>query len=639
MLRQPPPKKSRLKGNAYFGFVALLALLVSGAVTWVFHQPEWTIGLTYQLLPVDETLNRGESEQAQFWSQKSLDNFAQTQMALLESEHFMEQLKAKLPDKLGKSLSIRQLSHAVRTNHLVHSDLLDVTLESTQPGQLLPLAHSLDQTYEDVIRHFELDRLEAQRSFVAHRLGQTIDRLNHGQADLNKVLAAQPKLKDTPFALDPDWGEKELANNYSDINQALKQTEEDIALAETQYHHLQSFLSQDEKKLVEGAVLGDDPTIAKLTDQLAAAETDAHIVSVKYTPGEDDNPDSSSKVRALKRQLDEQRQHVLAQLSQHEKPILRDRFRRDLLAQMISSEIKLQAATKAHGRLEQQRDDLLKEMASVAGTMGSYNSWLFEKDLLQKTKISEEKLLSDIDYQRSHLQLPIKLIQPIPSKPQPAHDPGQAWMLFLSTFSGLFCMLSAVPFYQQYRTQKIPRQPLLDLVEALIQTKGQHIIMLMPVTSTGHLNASVHISGLLNQFGRDSVVIDMDLNNRLLSRKLPTESHQGLFEHFLNPDMKKPYVDPLSLARILPLEAPISSDKIVELSQVVQRMPRIWERWPASVIILDLAKWHEAYHQLLPYVAQVVFYVPPAHPASLLLPQIFKSKYQVPVSLIEIQPD
>lgn len=212
-------------------------------------------------------------------------------------------------------------------------------------------------------------------------------------------------------------------------------------------------------------------------------------------------------------------------------------------------------------------------------------------------------------------------------------------MTFLVSFLALFGMLAAVPFARQAYHNRIQHRTVLKLVNDLLNSRGRQVVLMMPVYSSGHINAALYLCGMLNQFGRDAVVLDIDLSNRMLSRKIPQTHQYGFYEHLLSPSMKKPYVDPMSGAKVIPLETALSADRVVEFSQIVQRLPRIWERWPSSVVLLDISKWHEGYHHLLPDVSQVVFYVPPDHPTNLLLPRIFKRRYGVSVSIIEIQPD
>jgi hypothetical protein len=212
-------------------------------------------------------------------------------------------------------------------------------------------------------------------------------------------------------------------------------------------------------------------------------------------------------------------------------------------------------------------------------------------------------------------------------------------VFFLTLAASLFCLVMGGKVIQDHLSLRTPTQSLLSIIQQLLKTKKQEIIMVLPVRASGHLNAATHIGGLLNQFGREAIVIDIDLCHRLLSRKIPFDHPNGVYDHLLNAGMKKPYLDPLSGAKVIPLETSLEADKVVEFSQIMQRLPRLWERWPSSVIVLDLSQWHETYHQALSHVSQVIFYVPPGYSADTFLPKIFRKKYRVPVSLVEIQPD
>jgi hypothetical protein len=210
---------------------------------------------------------------------------------------------------------------------------------------------------------------------------------------------------------------------------------------------------------------------------------------------------------------------------------------------------------------------------------------------------------------------------------------------YLATFGGLFALMSLIPMLRKRSSNQIHHQSVFTMISDLLKSKQQQVILMMPVTASGHLNASMHMGGLLNQFGREAIVMDIDLHHRLLSRKLAMVPTHGIFEHLLSASLKKPYADPMSGAKILPLETALEPDKLVEFSQIIQRLPRLWSRWPNSIIILDVSQWHESYHQLLPSITHVVFYVQPDHRTYLTtqtLPRLFRERYHVPVSLVEV---
>ncbi len=212
------------------------------------------------------------------------------------------------------------------------------------------------------------------------------------------------------------------------------------------------------------------------------------------------------------------------------------------------------------------------------------------------------------------------------------------FLYILASFVVFAAMLFAVLFYSGKDTS-LASLPLLDLVESLMETKEQTVIMTMPVHSSGHINLALNLCGLLNQFGREAIVLDVDLKHRLLSRKLPVDHPEGIYEHLTRTDLRKPLNESLSGAKVIPLETALEADRVVEYSQVVQRLPGLWQRWGHSVVILDISQWHEAYHQLLPAVSNVVFYMPPDHQSTVLFPQLFLRKYKKKVSLVEIQSE
>lgn len=630
----PGPKTAKpIKPWVYYALSAGIALGVSGALAFFLVQPQWRMTFSYQynLIPASE-------------SHKPVDsvleagiNPVMTQVEILKSDRFLDDIASNLVAQGHPGWTPERVAQSVRVVNPSQSNLIQVEVKTAQREVTQTIATQLDKLYRDYVTEVQKSMLEAERLFVESSLKNVNQRLTDGELNLHETIAAtDDQAKASAFTLDPVWGHKALTQAYEDITRRMQEVENQIALEGTTFSHYKALLNKDEKTLLEGVILGEDPVLQKITDQLANVETDANILSVTYTPGDAEPGDMAAKMKTLQKLYETHRQKILGGGG---KPVIRDSVRKNLVEDMITSKIKLDSSVKLYQTLSKQRENVLTRLDQVSVTVGDYQAWSLQKGMLQNTRAALQKRLDDINYQIKNLVVPVKLFRPIPLEPAPVNNMPHTMTLFFSSFSGLFVLLAAVPLVMDYRKSLIPTRSVLGILKELLQVKGQQIILMMPVYSSGHLNAAAHLAGLLNQFGRDALVIDVDLNHRLLSRKIPLEHPYGVFEHMLNAEMKKPYLDPLSGARILPLEATLEADKVVEYSQIVQRMPRVWSRWSGSIIILDLSQWHEAYHQLLPHVSQVIFYVPPSHQSSILLPKVFKGKYNVPVSLVEIQPE
>jgi uncharacterized protein involved in exopolysaccharide biosynthesis len=636
MLKQMPIKRSK-----YFALSAVLALLVSGGLAYFTHQPQWKTSFSYQYLAPDGvsmTFSDTKPIARSSFYPDSVDPIA-TQIEIMRSDRFLQDIRIGLEKASITGWSKEKIATSIHISNPLHSNLLHVDVQTPDKEATQKIAILLSESYTTYMQTLQQQMLAKEKAFVEKSLADAKTKLSEGEKNLHKLLAANPQVPVNPLMVNPDLNEKTFIQGYVTLTQRIKETEADIALEDTKYNNYKALLHDDEATLIEGVILGEDPTLEKITDQLASAETDANILSIKYTPQYPELADTSSRIKTLQKQLDEHRRRILGGQSAQGKPIIRDSLRKNLIEDLLDSKIKLQASEKVLEILSQQRNELLKSFEQVTSTSGDYSSWLLQKNMMQDTIVALEKRMETLNYQLQTLSPPIQFFQEIPAEPSSTQDTQGTLVLFVSAFSGLFFLLGAVPFVIDYQANIIPTRSILSIVKELLRTKGQQVIVMMPVYSSGHLNASAHLGGLLNQFGKDAIVIDIDLRHRLLSRKIPLDHPHGVLEHLITPDMRKTYNDPLSSAKILPLEASLDADRVVEFSQILQRLPRLWERWPGSIIILDISQWHEAYHQLLPYISQVIFYVPPSSQSNILLPKVFKGKYHVPVSLVEIQPD
>lgn len=643
-MKHKPAMTKPIKRSTYFVATGILALLVSGTMAFFLAQPQWKLSFSYQYMGKPDTgtahasssgslLHDIQEAQGAASSETSL----MAQIALLQNQQFLKTVQAKLETVGIQGWPAEKLARVMKITNPLHSNFIQIEVQTPQKEATRQIAALVHQSYTEYMQAFQREMIQKERAFVESSLSNAKSKLAEGDKNLRSLLSNDASPSTSRFTSDPSLGGKALIQEFEALGKQIKDAEALIAFEDTTYSNYSSLLNKDEKSLMEGVILGEDPVLNKLSEQLATAQTDANILSIKYTP--EDAAATGAQVKSIEQLIEAQRQQILNGKSAQGKPVIRDSLRKGFVQELLSSKIRLKAATKQRDVLVKQRDNLLQRLDQMASTAGDYNAWMLQKDLLQNTVASLQKRADDLDYQLENLSLPVKLFGTIPTVPSQVHNTSSSLVFFLATFSGLFCLLGAMPLVMDYRATLIPTRSMLGILKELLSTKGQQVIVMLPVYSSGHLNAALHLGGLLNQFGRDAVVIDTDLSHRLLSRKVHGDHPYGVFEHLLDSDMKKPYLDALSGAKMIPLEATLSADKIVEFSQVVQRLPRIWERWPGSVVILDISKWHEAYHQLLPFVSQVIFYVPPSHQTSTLLPKVFKSKYHVPVSLVEIQPE
>ncbi len=625
------------KRRAYYIFVALIAFALSGAIAFWAYQPQWKTNFSYQYRAENDLSSAADTGDTADVS--SVIEPVTAQLEIMKSDKFLNEIKTSLEQQGLHGWSTSKIAHAIHLSNPGQSNLIEVSVETPQKAVTQKIAMKLDQLYMQYLADLQTDSLQHEQAFLAESLQQAKTELADGKSHIQNTLALGPQVQAAPFASDPNLGEKAMAQNYTDLTHKIKDVETTIAFEGTKYLHYRALLNQNEKTLVEGVILGQDPVLTKIEDRLANAQTEADIVSVKYAPQGADQESGQDKIKTLQHLFDARRHEVLAGHSGYSPPVIRDSLRQQFIQDLMASKIRLLAAQKTYKILNQQRNSVLAQLNQIVGSVGDYNAWLVQKNMLENTISSLNHQLENVVYQQSHLLLPVKHFQPLASSPSAVQDAHHSVVIFLLAFAGLFGMMSAVPLCKDYRSSQIVSQSSFSILQELLKTKGQKIIMTLPVHSSGHLNAATQLGGLLNQFGRDALVMDIDLSHRLLSRKIPLEHPYGVLEHLLSTDIKKPYHDPLSGAKILPLEASLSADKVVEFSQIIQRLPKIWDRWPSSVIILDLSQWHEAYHQLIPYVSEVIFYVPPGHQSNILFPKVFKSKYSVPVSLVDIQPE
>jgi hypothetical protein len=557
-----------------------------------------------------------------------------TPIVLLQRDTLLEDLSDSLAQTGIKGWNLGRLQDAVQVTHASDSNRIDVQVQTPEKTVTQKIAKLLNQSYMQSFQDLQKEILQREIAFTQNRLKNTQDKLINGDGYMKSLLATGMQQLEPAFSNDPLLGEKSLSERYETLNQQLKQSEKEIAYEETRSKSYSKLLNKDEKTLMQGVILGGDPTIEKIDNELQAVETDADIVSVKYSPDLSEKEEKAAKIKSLQHLLDRQSQKVLG--DEFRTPVIRDSFRKQLLADLIASKVNLVAAKSQYASLSSERDDLLKHLDQVADKLGDYNAWTLQKNMLQETASSLEKRLADLNYQLKNSVLPLELLHGIPKEPLPIENWSQRMVLGLSSFLALFLLFGSLPYLVDYQSFKMSHQTLPNIFQALLARHGQEIIIMLPMSSAGHLNASLQLGGMLNQFGRETLVIDADLSHRWLSQKVAPNPSQGVLEHLLSPELKQSIQDPLSGAHILPLETTIQPDRVVEFSQIVQRLPKVWSRWPGSVVILDLAHWHEAYHSLLPSVSQVIFYSSPSEKANTLFPRVFKSKYRVPVSIVEV---
>ncbi len=627
--QKPKPKKALSIAQRVLR-ATLFAMVCSGILTYFLFPVQWKTSFAYQYQPDPSSEPRQESD----FFKETLS----TQVAVLKSDAFLEMLRSHL-NEAGISFTSAQVSRALHVSNPPNTALIEILVQTPHKKTTQQLAQLLDTVSKQFGSESRQAALFSQKANLEALLKRTEDKLQAGDKRAQDIVSTIVHATGNPFASNPDIGAKSLSENYQMLTTRLQDVEADIEAAETQYNAYQTLLNSNEKNLIAGVVLGDDPLLAKMTEQLAMAETESGILNVGLTPEDAGLETPQNRIKQLKAQLERQKQKVLQEKMGQSTPIIQDSLRQEMVSEMVSKRLKLQAAQKTKQTLEKQRTELLKSLATYGDTTGELKTWLFRKTSLLNTVNQLEKQLDTLESQVQQNHATLKLLGTLPEQPSQNYPAHEASFFFLASSLILGCAASTMPYLRKRTDEGLFHTSLLAVLENILQAKGQQVILLLPVMSSGHLNTSLQLGGLLNQFGRDALVIDADLKHRWLSRKLSWDATNGVFEHLLNADLKQAHTDPLSGAKVLPLEVSMDADQVVEFSQVVQRLPGLWGRWSSSVIILDMSQWHEAYHQLLPLVSQVIFYVPPESSAKALLPQVFYTKYNVPVSIIEIQPE
>ncbi len=605
----------------YYGFAALVALALAGVPAFLADMPQWKTAFAYQSVGDDP------------------NNSAATQSEVLRSSRFPDQIRAILGQEGFSGWSEEAIARSLHVTNPPHSALIQVSVQTHSPKASQTIAAALDSAYTSYLAEFTKDVAQTEILLVQDSLKHNQEKLAAGEKRAKTYLMLDPQLQLGSLTEDPDWGEKSLGQSFSALSQQVKEAQAEVALEETRYKQYLALLNNTEKNLIEGVIVGDDPVVEKLQEKMASGESADQIIPVSLGPNDVAATSPRANQHSLERMIQAERQKVLAGYAHKGKPVIRDSLRRNLVESLLTAKVNRLAATNVLGKLNQDRDKMLTHLDTIVENAGDYRAWQMQRTMLRQTISAQTKRLDELNAQLKHPVLPVRLLYPIPSSALAVRDTGFATFLFITLFVLFFGFFAAIPSLKKMKSARVTNNTVISVVKSLLGAKTQRIVMMIPANTTGHMTTAVQVGGMLNQFGRDTLVIDVDLSHRLLSRKCAVDNQHGVYEHLLSQDLKQPFIDPLSGAKVLPLEASLGADKVVEYTQIMQRIPRIWERWPGSVIILDLSQWHETYHQLLSYVSEVIFYAPPSQSGDLLLPTLFKDRYNVPVSLVEVQPE
>jgi len=619
-----PSKSSPTQWKLQYPAKILLASsLLAGLAWWGLYPNTFTTSMSYQV----NTHPESSAPVA-------------LQSAMLKSAPVLNKVAARLQQQGLTGWTAQKLAQAVDVSMSEDTSLLTVTIETPETKQAQQIAQTLDQTYRQTLQQIEADRLEGLHKEVSAQMADTQARLHKGEADWKKRTGG--------FTAGSDAGnlwasDQALLSEYQEINRKLHDVQADLVSAQTHYRHYKGLLRQDEATLLKGVALGEDPVLQKLSSQLADAQKDSQIQSVGLTPADAQGESThQARIEFLQSEVTKERARVL----NVKQPVIRDSVRRGLVGDLIKSRIGIDSAKQTQKQLLAQRNALLKDLETAASTMAQTDAWTLEKRMLTEELHQLKKQQNALESQQTRPQTTVSVFEapldPVENNHTEEKSKAAAGVLAASMaiLAALPLMIRKVDTRQTPKAKPQPATTLAQLTQALAQSPTQQVILMLPLSGDAYSNTSAHLGGLLNQCGRNTVVMDVDLTHRALSAQLNVPSDAGVLEHLINPSLKATVHEALSGADILPLETTITRQQVAEFNQIAKRLPRLFSRWPESLVLLDTPHWHEAYGELMPHVSKVVFYGAPqgqtAHQsAQLALPQILASQYGVPVDIVE----
>lgn len=620
-MKQQPAKSSKPQWTLrYPAKVVLASSLLAGLAWWGLFPNTFTSSIAYQV-----------STQPESSAPVAL------QAVMVKSTPVLSKVASRLQQQGMSGWTAAKLASAIDVTMSEDTSLLNVTVETPQSKQAQQIAQVLDQTYRQTLQQIESDRLEGLHQEVASQMADTQTRLEKGEADWKKRTGGFTASGETSL-----WAsDQALLSEYQDINRKLHDVQADLVSAQTHYRHYKGLLRQDEATLLKGVALGEDPILQKLSSQLAEAQKDNQIQAVGLTPADSQGESThQARIEFLQSEVNKERARVL----NVKQPVIRDSVRRGLVGDLIKSRIGIESAKHSQKQLMGQRSALLKDLETAASTMAQTDSWTLEKRMLTEELHQLQKQQKALESQQAKPQTTVSVFEAPLAPVENSHVPekskaaGGVWLASMA-------LLAALPLMVRKESAEKPAKPqavtsLAQLTQTLAQSANQQIVLMLPLSGDAYSNTSAHLGGLLNQCGRNTVVMDVDLTHRALSTQLNLPSTNGVLEHLLNPELKATIHEALSGADILPLEATITRQQVAEFSQITKRLPRLFGRWSDSLVLLDTPHWHEAYRELMPYVSKVVFYGTNPNEKNrlggqLALPQILASQFDIPVEVLE----
>lgn len=599
--------------------VLVLSAVLGGLAWWGLFPSTWHTQWSYQLKSSGQT-------QAP----------ASLQAAMLKSSPVLGKTVQQLNQQGVKGWTAQTLSQHLNIALAPDTQLLEVTVSGPTARESEVIAQTLDRNYRQVLAQIESERLEALKEDIKSQLADTQNRLQKGEANWKSKTGGFS----TDLGVSGLWAsDQALLADYQALSQKLRQTQSDLVSAQTHYRHYKGLLHHDEATLLKAVALGEDPVLQKLNSQLAEAQSDSGIQSVGLT-----NSDAlgetthQARIEYLQSEVAKERSWILGA----KQPVIRDSVRKGLIGDLIQSRAAIESAKRSQQKLQSERASLLKDLDVAAQSMAQADAWSLEKRLLTEERHQLQKQLKALAQQKAQPQTVVKVIE-APLTPVENPHTSEKSQAAAGVFAGSFLFLAALPLLVK-RVEQSARKPqqtltsLAELTQTLAQSAEQKVVLMLPLSGDAHNNTSVHLGGLLNQCGRPSVVMDVDLTQRTLSQQLNLVTQSGVLEHLLNSELKVPAHEALTGADVLPLETTLTRQQVAEFTQITKRLPRLFERWQQSVVLLDTPRWHEAYGELMPYISQVVFYGASGQPSNQptsALPQILASQYGVPIQLVQ----
>ncbi|MCA9841545.1 MAG: hypothetical protein KC475_05445 [Cyanobacteria bacterium HKST-UBA03] len=120
------------------------------------------------------------------------------------------------------------------------------------------------------------------------------------------------------------------------------------------------------------------------------------------------------------------------------------------------------------------------------------------------------------------------------------------------------------------------------------------------------------LGGLLQQYGRQTLVVDMDFETQHLSQQLShTAGYAGLFARLRHPDRPWDFArHPQTHVQVLHLEQPLRDRQHTHIPSILRRLRLLLNRQPFDTILLDCPRWHAGLSTVVPAIDEILLYCP-----------------------------